>query len=324
MKKSFLVVLLAVFATFVMGVQTVSITSIVEHPALDAVRAGVLEVLESEGFEIGKDVEINYQNAQGSMATATAIAKQFASSKSDVIVAIATPVAQACANATKDIPIVFSAVTDPVGAGLVESFGTNSGNITGISDMTPVMTQMKLAKLILPDIKKLGVIYNPSEANSVTITRFAEDAGKQLGIEIIEITGSTTSEMITSMNAMTGDVDALYIGTDNTAASSIESISAIAARNEVPLFAGDIIVAKEGGLVGFGFNYHQIGIETGKMVVAILKGEDVTSLPTKTLDADSLILYVDADVASTLGIDLPQNIVDRADILVENGVETER
>ena len=125
MKKFFWSVLLLVITTFVMGMKTVSITSIVEHPALDAVRQGVIEVLESEGFIIGKDIEINYQNAQGSMTTATTIAKQFASSNTDVIVAIATPVAQACASATKNIPIIFSAVTDPVGAGLVERFGTN-------------------------------------------------------------------------------------------------------------------------------------------------------------------------------------------------------
>ena len=190
--------------------------------------------------------------------------------------------------------------------------------------MTPVLTQMKLAKLILPNISKVGVIYNPSEANSVTITRFAREAGEQLGLEILEITGSTTSEMITSMNAMIGDVDAVYIGTDNTAASSIESLSTIAERNKVPLFAGDIIVAREGGLVGFGFNYHQIGIETGKMVVSILKGEPVTSLPTRTLEAESLILYVNSDVARLLGITVPDQILDRADIIVENGIETER
>ena len=323
MKKLALLILLAI-AIVVSGTQTVSITSIVEHPALDAVREGVLETLRLEGFIDGETIDVVYQNAQGSMTTAAAIARQFVMAKTDVIVAIATPVAQAAVNATSEIPVVFSAVTDPVGAGLISVLGKNPGNVVGISDMTPVLTQLKLLKLVVPDAKKIGVIYNPSEANSVVITDFAKDAGEQLGFEVLEIAGSTTSEMITSLNAMVSDVDALYIGTDNTAASSVEGLAKIAERNGVPIVAGDIDIARGGAIIGFGFDYYRIGLETGKLVAAILKGEKTENLSSGLLGADALVFYVDKDLSTKLNIELPENIIERADILVENGQEVGR
>lgn len=318
------VLVILVLSVLTLGMKNVSIMSIVEHPALDAVREGVLETLKSEGFIEGESIEVNYQNAQGSMSTAAAIARQFVLSKTDVIVAIATPVAQAAVNATTEIPIVFSAVTDPVGAGLIPAMGNNEGNVVGISDMTPVFTQLKLLKLVMPDVKKVGVIYNPSEANSVILTDFAKDAAEQLGFEILEIAGSTTSEMITSLNAMISDVDALYIGTDNTAASSAEGLGTIAERNKVPIVAGEIGIARGGAIIGFGFDYYKIGLETGKLVAAVLKGEKIENLSSGLLGADALVFYVNKDLADKIGLDLPENIVERANILVENGQEIRR
>lgn len=319
--KKITLVLVLVLSILTLGMKSVSITSIVEHPALDAVREGVLETLKTEGFIEGETIEVTYQNAQGSMTTAAAIARQFVLSKTDVIVAIATPVAQAAVNATTEIPIVFSAVTDPVGAGLIPALGSNAGNVVGISDMTPVFTQLKLLKLVMPYVKKVGVIYNPSEANSVVLTDFAKDAAAQLGFEILEITGSTTSEMITSLNAMIGDIDALYIGTDNTAASSAEGLGTIAERNKVPIIAGEIGIARGGAIIGFGFDYYKIGLETGKLVAAILNGEKTENLSSGLLGAEALVFYVNKDLADKIGVDLPENIIERADILVEDGQE---
>ena len=292
-----------------------------EHPALDACREGVLDFLEQEGLLDG--VVVDFQNAQGDMKIAKSIADQFVNDKVALIVAIATPVAQACAGATKDIPIIFSAVTDPVGAGLVEKLGKNDGNIVGISDMTPVLTQLQLLKFVLPDAEKVGFVFNPSEANSITILDLSKQAAELLGMEIIEIPGSTTSEMITSLNALVGDVDALYIGTDNTAASSIQSLGTIAKNADVPIIAADIDIARGGGVIGFGFNYYKIGLKTGELVAAILRGTPVSELESGILSADALDLFIDLDLAEELELELPESLLEKADFVVENGQEKE-
>ncbi|HNU23134.1 MAG TPA: ABC transporter substrate-binding protein, partial [Mesotoga sp.] len=279
--KRVLVCVLLLIGVLGLSTQTVGITSIVEHPALDAVRDGIIDVLEENGFKDGESIVIDFQNAQGSVSTAVTIAKQFVSLNPAVMVGIATPSAQALVNASKTIPIVFSAVTDPVSASLVPSFGKNPGNVVGISDMTPVKTQLQLLKLTLPQVETIGIIYNSGEANSVTIREFAKEACDALGMRLVDITGSTTVEMVTSLNAQIKDVDAIYIGTDNTAASSIQSISKVALREKIAIVAADIDIARSGGLIGFGFNYYQIGRATGELVVQILKGASPSELETK-------------------------------------------
>ncbi|RAM60804.1 ABC transporter substrate-binding protein [Mesotoga sp. SC_3PWM13N19] len=322
--KRVLVCVLLLIGVLGLSTQTVGITSIVEHPALDAVRDGIIDVLEENGFKDGESIVIDFQNAQGSVSTAVTIAKQFVSLNPAVMVGIATPSAQALVNASKTIPIVFSAVTDPVSASLVPSFGKNPGNVVGISDMTPVKTQLQLLKLTLPQVETIGIIYNSGEANSVTIREFAKEACDALGIRLVDITGSTTVEMVTSLNAQIKDVDAIYIGTDNTAASSIQSISKVALREKIAIVAADIDIARSGGLIGFGFNYYQIGRATGELVVQILKGASPSELETKILGQDSLILFVNTDIAEEIGIEIPQSVLDLANIVVTNGVETER
>ncbi|TYB92586.1 MAG: ABC transporter substrate-binding protein [Kosmotoga sp.] len=315
----FAILFLMVFTVFPTDI--VAITAIVEHPALDAVREGVIDELKDSGLVEGVDFEVRFQSAQGSMNTAVSIAQHFLTIEPDVVVAIATPSAQACVNVIKDIPVVFSAVTDPIAASLIEDFGFNSGNVVGISDMTPVLTQFKLIKLIDPNIETVGIIFNPGETNSAVITEFAKEACQELGMELIEITGSTAPEMISSLNALISDVDALYVGTDNTAASSIKSIGSVARNNKVPLIAADIDVARGGGMIGFGFNYYSVGRETGKIVFEILQGKEPSEIESKIVGSDSLLLYVDIDLAEELGITLPESLIDRADILVMEGVE---
>ncbi|WP_214078683.1 ABC transporter substrate-binding protein [Mesotoga sp.] len=322
--KRVLVCVLLLIGVLGLSTQTVGITSIVEHPALDAVRDGIIDVLEENGFKDGESIVIDFQNAQGSVSTAVTIAKQFVSLNPAVMVGIATPSAQALVNASKTIPIVFSAVTDPVSASLVPSFGKNPGNVVGISDMTPVKTQLQLLKLTLPQVETIGIIYNSGEANSVTIREFAKEACDALGMRLVDITGSTTVEMVTSLNAQIKDVDAIYIGTDNTAASSIQSISKVALREKIAIVAADIDIARSGGLIGFGFNYYQIGRATGELVVQILKGASPSELETKILGQNSLILFVNTDIAEEIGIEIPQSVLDLANIVVTNGVETER
>lgn len=306
------------------GAVRVGITQIVDHPALNAVFDGIVKTLEEAGFKVGQDVVIDRQNAQGSMQNAVTIAKKFATEKVDFVVAIATPSAQACVQAISDRPVIFSAVTDPVGAGLIKQLGKNDSNVVGVSDMVPVATQLRLVKKIFPNAKKVGVIYNPGEANSVTLTNIAKSAAPSLEITIVDIPGTSPSEMITALNSIGPSVDVLYIGTDNTAASSIEAIGSAALRLKKPIIAADIDIARGGGIVGFGFNYFQVGVETGQLLVALLKGAKPSDLESHVVGPDSLVLYINLDLAKQLNVEIPPDLLDRANIVVKDGKEVSR
>ena len=319
-----ILVLTALVLTVGLSMHRIGITAIVEHPALEAVRQGVLDKLAEYGLNAGEDFEELYQTAQGDMNTAVAIAKQFSNSNLDLVLGISTPSAQACANAMKDIPVVFSAVTDPVGASLIGKLGKNTGNVVGISDMIPVRTHFRLMQLIMPEAQTVGFIYNSSEANSVSIRNTAKESCDELGMELVEIIGSNTSEMINALNAVVSSVDFLYIGTDNTAASSIAAIAKSAKTAQVPIMAGDIIVARDGGVVGFGFDYYNAGLETGEIVYQLLTGIEVSQIESRLMGVDSLTLYLDLDLANEIGLEIPENVIARADLLIENGKEKEK
>jgi putative ABC transport system substrate-binding protein len=324
MKKALVLILLVVCVTTVgLSMKRIGITAIVEHPALEAVRRGILDQLANNGMIKGEDFEELYHTAQGDMNTAISIAQQFSNSNLNLAVGISTPSAQSLANAVRGLPVVFSAVTDPVGASLIANLGKNRGNVVGISDMTPVRSQIRLMKLIQPHSTRVGIIYNSGEANSVSITRAARDICEELGMSLIEIIGSNTSEMITALNAVVKDLDFIYIGTDNTAASSIAAIGRIAKMAKVPIMAGDIDIARGGGVVGFGFDYYKIGLETGEIVYQILQGVPPSELESRLISADSLILYINLDLAQELGIDIPENVMARADLIVHNAQERE-
>jgi len=319
LKKLLGVLVILSVSLILLGNFTVGISSIVEHPSLNAIRDGIIDYLEAS--DLADSIEVDFKCAQGDMKLAKSIADQFVSDNVDVIIGISTPIAQACAGATTEIPVLFSAVTDPIGAGLIEKMGFNDENIAGISDLTPVLSQLQLLKLCFPDSEKVGFIFNPSEANSVTILDLAKQAAEQMDMEIIEIPGSTTSEMITSMNAIVDDIDAIYIGNDNTAASSIASLGTIAEKNSKPIIAAFI---DEGVLLGFGFDYYEVGLRSGEQALEILKGKDITEIESKILSADVLELYIDLDLAERMELTIPQEVINIADILVENDRTTEK
>ena len=314
--KKILVVLVLLASILSFSVTRVSITSIIEHPALDMIRDGIIDFMSENGFT-EDNVKLDFQSAQGSINTAVTIARQFVSDGADVIVGIATPSAQACVNATKDIPVVFAAVTDPVGAGLISVLGKNDSNVVGTSDMTPVTTQLKLLKLCFPDAVKVGVVYNPSEVNSLTTLKFAKDAADSLGLTVVEIAGTNTYEMVTSMNAMIDEVDAIYMGNDNTAASCMENLGTVALRAKVPVVVADITMAQKGGVIGFGFDYYQVGRQTGRMVVEILNGKKPSELESEIVAGDSLTLYVNCDRAEEIGMKIPDKVIEKANMLVK-------
>lgn len=288
----------------------VAITAFVEHPALDAVREGVIEELAAEGFEEGKNVKINFQSAQNNSATAGQIAKQFVGDEPDVIVAIATPSAQSVAAATNTIPIVFSAVTDPVEAKLMKSMDGSGTNVTGASDVLPYGPQIDLMKQIIPNLKDVGYVYSPGEVNSTIVLKNLEAKLNPMGITVHSAPAQKSNDIAMAARSISDKVDVIYTSTDNNVVSAYESLYQVARESKVPLIASDTDSVARGAIAALGVNYKELGRETGKIVVKILNGADPGTIPVYT--AQSLDLYLSKSHAAEQGIELPQAVLDQA------------
>ncbi|MBZ4659228.1 MAG: transporter, substrate-binding protein [Desulfacinum sp.] len=290
---------------------TIGISQIVEHPALDAARQGFIDALAKHGYVEGKNVTYDIQIAQGNMATANSIAKALVGKKVDLIHSIATPTSQACVNATKEIPIIISSVTDPVGAGLVESLERPGGNVTGTTDRSPVDRQVDLILEIIPNLKKLGFIYNSGEDNSISsLNQLKEECAKR-GIEVVEATVSNSSGVFMAAKSLVGRVDAIHIPTDNTVVSAFESVVKVCEDNKIPLFAADIDSVPRGAIAALAIDYYRLGLQSGEMAVRVLQGADPATMPVETLK--DLKLYVNTQAAERMGVKLPEAVVKRAD-----------
>ena len=319
-----LIVILA--ATFpIMGgctaaveVYKIGITAIVTHPALDANRQGFIDQMTAEGFIEGKDVEYVIKSPEGDMTLAATIAQQFIADKVDLILAIATPTAQACVAAVEgtDIPIVFGSVTDPVAAELIDSWDKPGGNVTGISDWADVPTQVQLVLDIVPGVKKLGTIYNAGEVNSKVQIDELKKAAPGLGItEIVEATAATTADVLLAAQSLVGRVDAIWIPTDNTVVSAFEAVVGICEANKIPLFAADTATVERGAIGTPGLDYYQLGIECGEIAARILKGEKPADIPAKKVEMTDL--YLNPAAAERMGVTIPQSVLDTATNIIE-------
>ena len=292
------------------AVQTVSITAIVEHPALDDVRKGVIDELAEQGFTDGENLKINFQSAQGNTATAGQIAKQFVADESDVIVAIGTPSAQSVAAATSSIPLVFSAVTDPVEAKLVPKLDGSGTNVTGGSDALPYEPQIELMRQIIPNLKNVGYVYSPGEVNSTIILKNLKEKLTPLGITVHEAPAARSNDIAMAARSLEGRVDMIYTSTDNNVVSSYEALYQVAKESKIPLIASDTSSVARGAVAALGVDYYVLGRETGKIVVRILNGEKAGDIPVYTPQA--LNLYVSPKNALDEGITLPQAVIDNA------------
>lgn len=290
--------------------KSVAITQIVEHPALDAVRKGVKDELAAKGLKAGENLNWIYESAQGNGATAAQIAKKFAGKSPDVIVAIATPSAQTVAAAARNLPIVFSAVTDPVGAKLVKSMTKPGANITGVTDLTPIDKHMALVKLIVPNAKSVGVIYNPGEANSVTLVSLVHEFAPKHGMTVTEAGATKSSEVLSAARSLVGKVDAIYVPTDNTVISAFSAVVKIAYSAKIPLIAGDTDSVKKGAAAALGFNYYDIGRQTGKIVYQVLNGENPGDIAVEGVD--KMELFVNPASAKKMGITLSSSLISEA------------
>ena len=299
----------------------IGISKIVAHPALDAVEKGIQDELAAAKISATFDL----QNANGDIGTAASIANKFQSEKVTLAVGIATPTSQSLVNTLKGIPIVFSAVTDPVKAGLVPSLKGAQKPVTGVSDMTPVKQQIELL-LKIKKIKRLGHIYTSSEENAVVLAGVVKQACKELGLEYVETTVSKSAEVKQAVQAIIKRVDALYISTDNTVVSALSSIAEVATKNRVPIMSADPSSAEKYPiLAAWGFDYYKMGRATGGLIVEILNGKKAEQIPTrfmtKTSDVD---LLINMDVAKKLGLKFPNDIVKSANKIVENGKLTKK
>lgn len=287
-------------------IKKIGIIQLVEHPALDASRDGFLEGLKAAGFTDDK-VEVDIENAQGDFATAQTIAEGFKGDGVDLIYAIATPAVQAAYKVTKDIPIVFAAVTDPVSAEVVESLEKPNTNVTGVSDMTPVEEQFKLLKQILPSAKNVGIMYNAGEVNSTVQVDIAKKVAASLALNIIDATVSASGEVSQAAQSLIGRVDAIYIPTDNTIASSIQAVVKVANANKIPVIGSEEGMVKGGALITKGINYYNLGVDAGKMAADILNGKKPGDIPV--ILPTNMDIVVNKTTMDTLGITIPDDIL---------------
>ena len=284
------------------SVQKVGILQYMEHKSLDKAREGFIAELKDEGYEDGKNIKIDSLNSQGDQANLKSMSEKLVKEKSDVILTIATPAAISVATETTDIPIIFTAVTDAVSAGLVDSNEKPGKNITGTSDMVPIDKQTNLLLSIVPDAKTIGIIYNSSEENSVIQAKLAKEAIEKKGVKVKESTVTSTNDVQQVMTALVGEVDGVYIPTDNTLANTMETVGEIARNKKLPIVTGSAEDVKVGAVATYGLDYEKLGRQTGKLAVKILKGEAKPADLTVDTPTD-LDLVVNEDMAKALGID---------------------
>lgn len=287
----------------------VGIIQIVEHPSLDQARRGFLDRLS----ELGYTVEADYQNAQGDMATAQIIARRLADARPDLILAIATPTAQAAAQATTTIPILITAVTDAEAAGLVESNQRPGTNVTGTSDLNPVDQQLALVRRILPSARRVGVLFNAGEANSLVQVAWAREVARALGLTLVEASVATSSEVFQAAQSLVGRVDALYVPTDNTVVSALESVIQVAEQANLPLVVGEPDSVSRGGLITVGIDYYQLGSQTAEMADRVLQGADPSEMPIEYQSNPRLVINPSA--AQRMGITLPEELLAEAELV---------
>ena len=295
--------------------KSVAVTAIVEHPALDAVRDGIQDALKKAGYESGKNLKWQYQSAQGNTGTAAQIARKFVGDKPDAIVAIATPSAQAVVAATKSVPVVYSAVTDPVAAKLVPSMEPSKTNVAGVSDVLALDKQIELIKQVVPGAKRIGMVYNPGEANSVVVVKELQKLLPSMGLTLVEAAAPRSVDVSSAARSLIGKVDVIYTSTDNNVVSAYEALVKVGQDAKIPLVASDTDSVKRGAIAALGINYRDLGEQTGRMVVRILKGEKPGEIKSET--SSKLELFVKPGAAEKQGVKLSDALIKSAAQVVQ-------
>ena len=292
--------------------KNVGIMQLMTNPGIDAIREGFLKEMKALGYEEGKNIRYSQNNSQGDNAAAQAMAKKMVNDKSDLIFAITTPTAQSCAKETKGtaIPMVFGAVTDPVSAGLVNSLEVPGGNITGTSDRWPISAQFDLLLQLVPNVKKIGVVYNPGETNSESNIKEVKQVCSAKGLELVTVAVSNTSEVYSAAQSLVGKCDAFYVSADNTVITAMDAVVKVSEQNKIPLLPGVSSNVEQGGFGTLGPDYFDIGVESAKLADKILKGEKPASIPVST--ARNFEYFFNTKSAKATNVTIPDAFLKKA------------
>ncbi|WP_136810467.1 ABC transporter substrate-binding protein [Desulfosediminicola flagellatus] len=296
---------------------TISVNQFVEHPALDAVLKGFQDYLKDNNVE----VKYNVHNAQANMGTATQIAKQMIGENPDMLMAIATPSAQAVAQANSKAPedmkrpFLFTAVTDPVAAGLVKDIVKPGGMTTGVSDLLPLDKHIEMVTTYMPNLKKLGLLYNAGEANSKANVMGIKALGEKMGFEVVEATASKTADVYQAAKSLVGRVDAVFIPTDNTIISALESVLKVGVQAQMPIFAADVDSVKRGAIAAMGFDYYKHGYQTGAVAQRIINGEKPADISVEF--QKDLQLHINTKYSKMMGVAAPAELLEKATKIYE-------
>lgn len=284
----------------------IGVLQLVEHVALDEAREGFIKALADNGFVDGENIEIDIQNAQGDQSNLLTMSQRFVNQKSSLVLAIATGAAQSAAAQTKDIPILFTAVTEPVVAGLVTSNEVPGGNISGTNDMSPIKEQIELLLKLSSDVKTVGVLYTSSEDNSVLQAEIVKEVLEEKGLKFVEQTVTTSNDVQQATQSIVTKCDAVYIPTDNTFASAMPIVAEVTQKAGIPVICGEEGPVKNGGLATLGLNYFNLGYQTGEMAVRVLKGEDISKMPVESLTKYDYL--INAETAKAIGVEIPEDL----------------
>lgn len=284
----------------------IGIIQMMDHPALNSAREGFVAALEEKGYKDGEKIEIVYENGQGDANNLSTIADKFVGDKVDLVLAIATPAAQAVAGKTTTIPIIATAVTDFTVAGLVNSDEAPGTNVSGTNDMNPISAQIDLLFQLCPDAKTVGFLYNSSEDNSRLQVEIAKGILDAKGIAYVERTVASTNDVQQATTSIVSECDAIYLPTDNIFASSMPTVSAITVESKTPVICGESAMVENGGLATLGISYYNIGHQAGLMAVRVLEGEDISKMPVESsTDYD---FCINGEIAEAIGVEIPEEL----------------
>lgn len=291
---------------------SISVSQFIKHPALDALLRGFMDHLESKNIPVKYTVHI----ANGDRSLNESIARSIADENPNLVLTISTPSSQACFKALPNATILFSAVTDPVGAGLLESLSKPGPRITGMTDMSPIQQQIELITGLVPQLKTIGVIYNNNESNSVSLAKIIEEECARQGIHLVKKTVSSGEEVAPAAQSLVGNCDAIYAPADNTVVAVIESVARICAKNRLPLFAADVDSIPRGAVVTLAIDYYNLGRQTGRMAERIFNGEAPSSMPVES--QEDLRIHVNTKAAEVMGVELPVDLLQAADVIYDS------
>ncbi len=289
----------------------VGLLQFMAHPSLDAISQGIVDTLEENGFVDGQNITLDLQNGQGDQSNLNSMSTRFVQNEADLMIAIATPAALAAANASDEIPLLLGAITDPENVGLVESNEAPGGNVTGVSDMTPIEQQLELIRKIQPEATTLGLLYASSEDNSILQGEMAAELAGEYGFETVTRTVSSTNDVSQVAQQLVAEVDAIWMPNDNVVASAFPSVLEVANGAGVPVYPAVDLMVAQGGLATLGLNQYEIGIKTGEMAVQLLKRE-IEPATTPILRADETDLVINFETAELLGLSIPEELLEDA------------